>query len=169
MKEVGCGEGTSSTVEQAWGETIWVDHTINYKQEDNCHPVGAWNKICSEGCQNSRCGGGLTPSTPINLKWNGHENVCTGWRVYWPTTSGWWRVVCVTAVNGRSDASLENNLWSGFCCFVFFFLIISVLTFPNGITLSFVCDIARNVSVARWSCMLIGSRMVVCGCIEIFL
>ncbi|XP_022258316.1 phosphatidylserine synthase 1-like [Limulus polyphemus] len=30
------------------------------------------------------------------------------------------------------ENSLEDNIWSGICCVVFFFLIISVLTFPNG-------------------------------------
>jgi len=32
----------------------------------------------------------------------------------------------------RSDATREVNFWNGFCCLVFFFLILSVLTFPNG-------------------------------------
>lgn len=32
----------------------------------------------------------------------------------------------------RSDSVPEANIWCGFCCLVFFFLIISVLTFPNG-------------------------------------
>lgn len=32
----------------------------------------------------------------------------------------------------RDDASLEENMWSGICCVAFFFLIISVLAFPNG-------------------------------------
>ncbi|XP_076349930.1 phosphatidylserine synthase-like isoform X2 [Tachypleus tridentatus] len=30
------------------------------------------------------------------------------------------------------EKSLEDNIWSGISCVVFFFLIISVLTFPNG-------------------------------------
>lgn len=32
----------------------------------------------------------------------------------------------------RNDESLEENIWFGICCVVFFFLIISVLAFPNG-------------------------------------
>ncbi|XP_041360451.1 phosphatidylserine synthase-like [Gigantopelta aegis] len=32
----------------------------------------------------------------------------------------------------RNDESFESNIWSGLCCVAFFFLIISVLTFPNG-------------------------------------
>lgn len=32
----------------------------------------------------------------------------------------------------REDDIQEANIWSGFCCVVFFFLIISVLAFPNG-------------------------------------
>uniref|UniRef100_A0A023GKI8 Phosphatidylserine synthase n=1 Tax=Amblyomma triste TaxID=251400 RepID=A0A023GKI8_AMBTT len=32
----------------------------------------------------------------------------------------------------RDDANLEQNMWSGICCVAFFFLIISVLAFPNG-------------------------------------
>ncbi|CAN7998923.1 unnamed protein product [Ixodes hexagonus] len=32
----------------------------------------------------------------------------------------------------RDDAQLEQNIWSGICCVAFFFLIISVLAFPNG-------------------------------------
>lgn len=32
----------------------------------------------------------------------------------------------------RSDENIEENLWAGFMCVIFFFLIISVLAFPNG-------------------------------------
>ena len=32
----------------------------------------------------------------------------------------------------REDGNYEANIWSGFCCVIFFFLIISVLAFPNG-------------------------------------
>ncbi|KAI8427782.1 hypothetical protein MSG28_002195 [Choristoneura fumiferana] len=32
----------------------------------------------------------------------------------------------------RDESSIQDNIWSGICCVVFFFLIISVLTFPNG-------------------------------------
>ncbi|XP_064481157.1 phosphatidylserine synthase-like isoform X2 [Ornithodoros turicata] len=32
----------------------------------------------------------------------------------------------------RDDDQLEDNIWSGICCVVFFFLIISILAFPNG-------------------------------------
>lgn len=32
----------------------------------------------------------------------------------------------------RDDGHLEDNIWSGICCVVFFFVIISVLAFPNG-------------------------------------
>ncbi|XP_046374685.2 phosphatidylserine synthase 1-like isoform X1 [Haliotis rufescens] len=32
----------------------------------------------------------------------------------------------------RDDSLPEENIWSGICCLVFFFLIISVLAFPNG-------------------------------------
>lgn len=27
---------------------------------------------------------------------------------------------------------MQDNIWAGICCVIFFFLIISVLTFPNG-------------------------------------
>ncbi|XP_064652491.1 phosphatidylserine synthase 1-like [Lineus longissimus] len=32
----------------------------------------------------------------------------------------------------RSDTTSEDNIWGGLCCVVFFFLIVSVLAFPNG-------------------------------------
>lgn len=32
----------------------------------------------------------------------------------------------------RSDENIEDNFWAGFLCVIFFFLIISVLAFPNG-------------------------------------
>ncbi|XP_026323292.1 phosphatidylserine synthase 1 [Hyposmocoma kahamanoa] len=32
----------------------------------------------------------------------------------------------------RDESTIQDNIWSGMCCVVFFFLIISVLTFPNG-------------------------------------
>ena len=32
----------------------------------------------------------------------------------------------------RDESSIQDNIWSGICCVVFFFLIVSVLTFPNG-------------------------------------
>nr|XP_046912044.1 phosphatidylserine synthase-like [Dermatophagoides farinae] len=32
----------------------------------------------------------------------------------------------------RDESSLENNIWSGILCLVLFFLVISLLTFPNG-------------------------------------
>lgn len=32
----------------------------------------------------------------------------------------------------RDESTIQDNIWSGICCVVFFFLIISVLTFPNG-------------------------------------
>lgn len=32
----------------------------------------------------------------------------------------------------RNETELQANIWSGMCCVVFFFLIISVLAFPNG-------------------------------------
>lgn len=32
----------------------------------------------------------------------------------------------------RDETNTQDNLWSGICCVIFFFLIISVLTFPNG-------------------------------------
>jgi len=32
----------------------------------------------------------------------------------------------------RNDSEFENNVWNGIKCVVFFFLIISLLTFPNG-------------------------------------
>ncbi|KAJ8321797.1 hypothetical protein KUTeg_000268, partial [Tegillarca granosa] len=34
----------------------------------------------------------------------------------------------------RNDAIQENNIWRGLCCVVFFFLVISVLAFPNGMS-----------------------------------
>lgn len=35
-------------------------------------------------------------------------------------------------INCRDESRIQENIWSGICCVVFFFLIISVLTFPNG-------------------------------------
>ncbi|KAG7207559.1 hypothetical protein KM043_009184 [Ampulex compressa] len=32
----------------------------------------------------------------------------------------------------RNTTNVEDNLWAGMLCVIFFFLIISVLTFPNG-------------------------------------
>lgn len=32
----------------------------------------------------------------------------------------------------RDESSLQNNIWSGIRCLVLFFLVISLLTFPNG-------------------------------------
>ncbi|CAG5021779.1 unnamed protein product [Parnassius apollo] len=32
----------------------------------------------------------------------------------------------------RDESSIQDNIWAGICCVVFFFLIVSVLTFPNG-------------------------------------
>lgn len=32
----------------------------------------------------------------------------------------------------RDEGNIQDNIWSGICCVIFFFLIISVLTFPNG-------------------------------------
>ncbi|XP_071453597.1 phosphatidylserine synthase-like [Hetaerina americana] len=32
----------------------------------------------------------------------------------------------------RNDADTKDNIWAGMCCVVFFFLIVSVLAFPNG-------------------------------------
>ncbi|XP_077288903.1 phosphatidylserine synthase 1 homolog l(3)77CDf isoform X2 [Arctopsyche grandis] len=32
----------------------------------------------------------------------------------------------------RNQTNVQDNIWSGMCCVVFFFLIISVLAFPNG-------------------------------------
>lgn len=32
----------------------------------------------------------------------------------------------------RDEGNFEENIWAGILCVVFFFLIISVLTFPNG-------------------------------------
>ncbi|XP_034827660.1 phosphatidylserine synthase [Maniola hyperantus] len=32
----------------------------------------------------------------------------------------------------RDENSTQDNIWAGICCVIFFFLIISVLTFPNG-------------------------------------
>lgn len=40
--------------------------------------------------------------------------------------------VLYTAFTRDSEASLEGNVWSGLCCVVFFFLIVSSLAFPNG-------------------------------------
>ena len=37
------------------------------------------------------------------------------------------------AVAGRDETvSHQNNIWTGMCCAIFFFLVVSVLTFPNG-------------------------------------
>lgn len=32
----------------------------------------------------------------------------------------------------RNEANLDDNLWAGLLCIVFFFLIVSVIAFPNG-------------------------------------
>lgn len=32
----------------------------------------------------------------------------------------------------RNETNIEDNIWAGICCVVFFFLIVSVLAFPNG-------------------------------------
>jgi len=32
----------------------------------------------------------------------------------------------------RNEGDVQDNIWAGMCCVVFFFLIISVLAFPNG-------------------------------------
>lgn len=32
----------------------------------------------------------------------------------------------------RNEANIEENIWAGILCVVFFFLIVSVLAFPNG-------------------------------------
>lgn len=37
-----------------------------------------------------------------------------------------------SAFTRNDEIALENNIWSGICCVIFFFLIISVLAFPNG-------------------------------------
>jgi phosphatidylserine synthase I, putative len=41
-------------------------------------------------------------------------------------------LVLYTAFTTNVEESIENNIWSGIKCIIFFFLIISVLTFPNG-------------------------------------
>ena len=40
--------------------------------------------------------------------------------------------VLYTAFTRDSESSLQENIWSGLCCVVLFFLIISCLAFPNG-------------------------------------
>lgn len=37
-----------------------------------------------------------------------------------------------SAFTRTDETSLEENIWSGICCVAFFFLVISVLVFPNG-------------------------------------
>lgn len=32
----------------------------------------------------------------------------------------------------RNEGDVQDNIWAGICCVIFFFLIISVLAFPNG-------------------------------------
>lgn len=32
----------------------------------------------------------------------------------------------------RDEKDIGDNIWAGICCVVFFFLIVSVLAFPNG-------------------------------------
>lgn len=32
----------------------------------------------------------------------------------------------------RNEGDVQDNIWAGMCCVIFFFLIISVLAFPNG-------------------------------------
>nr|CAD7195248.1 unnamed protein product [Timema douglasi] len=39
-------------------------------------------------------------------------------------------VICTAFI--RDEADVQDNIWAGMCCVVFFFLIISVLAFPNG-------------------------------------
>ena len=41
-------------------------------------------------------------------------------------------LVLYTAFTTNGEESIENNIWSGIKCIIFFFLIISVLAFPNG-------------------------------------
>lgn len=41
-------------------------------------------------------------------------------------------VVVYVAFTRDSESSLEENMWSGLCCVVFFFLMVSSLAFPNG-------------------------------------
>lgn len=36
----------------------------------------------------------------------------------------------------RNDDDKDNNLWIGLCWIIFFFLVVSVLAFPNGKTSS---------------------------------
>ncbi|RWS10783.1 phosphatidylserine synthase 1-like protein [Dinothrombium tinctorium] len=40
--------------------------------------------------------------------------------------------VLYTAFTRNDESSLELNIWAGICCVIFFFLVISVLAFPNG-------------------------------------
>lgn len=40
--------------------------------------------------------------------------------------------VLYVAFTRDSESSVEENIWAGFCCVVFFFLIVSTLAFPNG-------------------------------------
>ncbi|XP_067133639.1 phosphatidylserine synthase-like [Centruroides vittatus] len=37
-----------------------------------------------------------------------------------------------SAFTRTDETTLEDNIWSGICCVIFFFLVISVLVFPNG-------------------------------------
>jgi phosphatidylserine synthase 1 len=32
----------------------------------------------------------------------------------------------------RNEGDVQDNIWAGICCVIFYFLIISVLAFPNG-------------------------------------
>lgn len=34
--------------------------------------------------------------------------------------------------NCRNETNIDDNLWAGLLCIVFFFLIVSVIAFPNG-------------------------------------
>jgi len=43
----------------------------------------------------------------------------------------WWPYV-LHVLYFRDDHIQESNIWSGICCVIFFFLVISVLAFPNG-------------------------------------
>lgn len=41
-------------------------------------------------------------------------------------------LILIYFVLHRNETNIEDNIWAGICCVVFFFLIVSVLAFPNG-------------------------------------
>jgi len=103
--------------------TVWSDHGRPDYILDQLRET-AW-------CRDAQHGGGVCCAFAPQLVILLCPNLLTVECMTLESICSLMKAVC-TVLWRRSDASLENNLWSGFCCLVFFFLIISVLTFPNG-------------------------------------